>query len=124
MPSPVGTLRRRCFASADRKCSDWRTIWIDEIRTKDPDAIKSAADVWFICALAERDPATAEAALAALGDGRLFTDNATSFNADFGRALVARMMKDESKARSAFAALRADQEKIVQAQPDYGPPVC
>src|SRR5204863_109574 len=67
---------------------------IDEIRTKDPDAIKSAADVWFICALAERDAATAEAALAALGDGRLFTDNATSFNADFGRALVARMTKD------------------------------
>src|SRR5204862_4763522 len=27
-------------------------------------------------------------------------------------------------ARSAFAALRGEQEKIVQAQPDYGPPVC
>src|SRR5207248_3340841 len=97
---------------------------IDEIRTKDPDAIKSAADVWFICALTERDAATAEAALAALGDGRLFTDNATSFNADFGRALVARMTKDENKARSAFVAIRAEQEKIVQSQPDYGPPVC
>src|SRR5437588_1893952 len=97
---------------------------IDEIRTKDPDAIKSAADVWFICALAERDAATAEAALAALGDGRLFTDNATSFNADFGRALVARMTKAENKARSAFVAIRAEQEKIVQSQPDYGPPVC
>jgi TolB-like protein/class 3 adenylate cyclase len=97
---------------------------IDEIRTKDPDAIKSAADVWFICALAERDAATAEAALAALGDGRLFTDNATSFDADFGRALVARMTKDENKARSAFVAIRPQQEKIAQAQPDYGPPVC
>jgi TolB-like protein/class 3 adenylate cyclase len=97
---------------------------IDEIRTKNPDAIRSAADVWFICALAERDAATAEAALAALGDGRLFTDNATSFNAEFGRALVARMMKDENKSRSAFAAIRPEQEKIVQAQPDYGPPVC
>jgi len=97
---------------------------IDEIRTKDPDAIKSAADVWFICALAERDAATAEAALAALGDGRLFTDNATSFNSDFGRALVARMTKDENKARSAFVAIRPQQEKIAQAQPDYGPPVC
>jgi TolB-like protein/class 3 adenylate cyclase/Tfp pilus assembly protein PilF len=97
---------------------------IDEIRTKNTDAIKSAADVWFICALAERDAATAEAALAALGDGRLFTDNATSFNADFGRALVARMIKDENKSRSAFAAIRPEQEKIVQAQPDYGPPVC
>ena len=34
------------------------------------------------------------------------------------------MLKDENKARSAFAALRPEQEKIVQAQPDYGPPVC
>jgi hypothetical protein len=74
--------------------------------------------------LAERDAATAEAALTALGDGRLFTDNATSFDADFGRALVARMTKDENKARSAFVAIRPQQEKIAQAQPDYGPPVC
>ena len=34
------------------------------------------------------------------------------------------MMKDENKAHSAFAAVRAEQEKIVQAQPDYGPAVC
>src|SRR5439155_14498532 len=97
---------------------------IDEIRTQNPEVVKSVADVWFICALAEHDAAAAEAALAALGDGRLFTDNATSFNADFGRALVARMTKDENKARSAFVAIRAEQEKIVPSQPDYAPPVC
>ena len=34
------------------------------------------------------------------------------------------MMKDESKARAAFAAIRPEQEKIVQEQPDFGPPVC
>ena len=39
-------------------------------------------------------------------------------------AAFAQMMKDESKARSAFAALRTEQEKIVQAQPDYGPALC
>ena len=38
-------------------------------------------------------------------------------------ALVARMANDEQKARSAFAAARAEQEKIVEAQPDFGPSV-
>jgi len=62
-------------------------------------------------------------ALTALGDVT-FGDSSTQFSAAFGRALLARMMKDESKARSAFGALRAEQEKIVQAQPDYGPAIC
>jgi tetratricopeptide (TPR) repeat protein len=34
------------------------------------------------------------------------------------------MNKDEARARTAFEAARAQQEKIVQAQPDYGPPLC
>jgi TolB-like protein/class 3 adenylate cyclase/Tfp pilus assembly protein PilF len=97
---------------------------IDEIRTKNPEAVKSVADVWFICALAERDPAAAEAALGALGEGRLFGINSTSFDAGFGRGLVARMLKDQNKAHSAFSAIRPEQEKIVQSQPGYGPPVC
>ena len=33
-------------------------------------------------------------------------------------------MKDEAKARAAFAAIRPEQEKIVRAQPDFGPAVC
>jgi TolB-like protein/class 3 adenylate cyclase/Flp pilus assembly protein TadD len=97
---------------------------IDEIRTKTPEAVKSVADLWFIVALAERDSAAAETALAALGDGRLFGANATSFDAAFGRGLLARMLKDQNKARSTFSALRPEQEKIVQSQPDYAPPVC
>jgi hypothetical protein len=62
-------------------------------------------------------------ALTALGDAT-FGDEQPQFSAAFGRGLLARMMRDENKARSAFAALRAEQEKIVQAQPDYGPAVC
>jgi TolB-like protein/Tfp pilus assembly protein PilF len=41
---------------------------IDAILAQGPGAIASAADVWFLCALAERDPAAAERALVALGD--------------------------------------------------------
>src|SRR5438477_5901500 len=96
---------------------------IDEIRAKNPAATQSVADVWFLCAWAERDAAAAEMALIALGDNT-FGDGQTTFGATFGRGLVAQMMKNESKARSAFAALRAEQEKITQAQPDYGPAVC
>jgi tetratricopeptide (TPR) repeat protein len=34
------------------------------------------------------------------------------------------MTKDENMARLAFTAARAEQEKIIQAQPNYGPPLC
>jgi serine/threonine-protein kinase len=34
------------------------------------------------------------------------------------------MAKDDAKARSAFTAARAEQEKVAQAQPDYGPAIC
>ena len=96
---------------------------IDEIRAKNPQATKSIADLSFICALAERDAASAERALAELGDAD-FGDNQTQLTAAFGRGLLARMMKDEAKARAAFAAIRPAQEKIVQEQPDFGPALC
>ena len=34
------------------------------------------------------------------------------------------MTKDEARAHAAFEAARTQQEKIVQAQPDYGPALC
>jgi serine/threonine-protein kinase len=34
------------------------------------------------------------------------------------------MTKDEDKARTAFTAARALQERAVQDEPDYGPPLC
>src|SRR5439155_23882427 len=39
---------------------------IDTILAQGPSAIANAADVWFFCALAERDPAAAERALVAV----------------------------------------------------------
>jgi adenylate cyclase len=123
-PDDPETKAARAFALFEWK-ADTRPLHqtIDEIRTKNPAAIKSVADVWFVCALAERDAAAAEIALIALGDATV-ADSQTGFSAAFGRGLVARMTKDESKARSAFAALRTEQEKIVQAQRDFGPAVC
>jgi tetratricopeptide (TPR) repeat protein len=97
---------------------------IDAILAQGPGAIVSAAVIWFVCALAERDPAAAERALVALGDNPCLFERGISLSHSFGEGLLARMNKDEARARSAFETARAQQEKIVQAQPDYGPALC
>ena len=50
--------------------------------------------------------------------------DAIILNRTFGDGLVARMTHNEAKARAAFAAARAEQEKIVREQPGYGPVLC
>jgi serine/threonine-protein kinase len=95
---------------------------IDSIRKKNPDAVQSVAYFWWICALAERDAAAAANALEAPGAD--FNFDAMQFNRAFLEGLLARMTKDEAKAHAAFAAARTQQEKVVQAQPNYGPAVC
>ncbi len=97
---------------------------IDAILAQGSGAIVSAAPSWFVCALAERDPAAAERALIALGDNPCWGEGTIILSRSFGEGLLARMTKDEARARTAFEAARAQQEKIVQAQPDYGPKLC
>jgi tetratricopeptide (TPR) repeat protein len=97
---------------------------IDAILAQGPSAIASAADVWFDCALAERDAAAAERALVALGENQYWEEGAIVLSRSFGEGLLARITKDEARARTAFEAARTQQEKIVQAQPDYGPALC
>jgi TolB-like protein/class 3 adenylate cyclase/Tfp pilus assembly protein PilF len=98
---------------------------IDAILAQGPSAIATAADVWFFCALAERDPSAAERALVAVGDNPCWAEGAgITLSHSFGEGLLARMTKDEARARTAFEAARTQQEKIVQAQPDYGPTLC
>src|SRR5436190_1925753 len=97
---------------------------IDSILKQGPEALASAADVWFFCALAERDPAAAERALVALGDNPCWAEDGILLSRSFGEGLLARITKDEARARAAFETARAQQEKIVEAQPDYGPALC
>ena len=97
---------------------------IDSILAQGPGAITSAADVWFQCALAEHDSTAAERALVALGDNPCGVDVPIQLSRSFGVGLLARMTKDEPRAHAAFEAAHAQQEKIVQAQPDYGPTLC
>jgi hypothetical protein len=96
---------------------------IDSIRATNAAALPGLADVWFICALAERDPVAAQNALTALGDAPL-KDGCIQFNRRFIEGIIARLAKDDKKAQFAFTAAHAEQEKILQAEPDYGPPLC
>jgi serine/threonine-protein kinase len=96
---------------------------IDSIRATNPGALPGVVYDWLICALAERDVAAAKDALNAFGETPT-TDWAVHLNRSVIEGVLARMTRDEAKARSAFIAARAEQEKTVQAQPNYGPALC
>src|SRR6266542_5217921 len=96
---------------------------IDSIRATNPGALPNVANDWLSCALAERDVAEATNALNVFGEVPL-TDYGVHANRPLIEGILARMTKDEGKARTAFTAARALQERAVQEEPDYGPPLC
>jgi TolB-like protein/Tfp pilus assembly protein PilF len=123
-PNDAETKVARAFVELDWK-ADTRPLHklIEELRAKNPAAIQSVSDSWFTCALAERDAAAAANALAALGDNSFGIDT-IKLGRSFGEGVIAWMTKADDKARLAFAAARAEQEKIVQAQPNDAPALC
>ena len=127
-PNDPVTKSMHAFVELDSK-ADTRPLHevTDSIRDKNPAALSSIADNWLLCALAERDPAAAKNALIALGENRAtlgpFT-NGEVLNRPFMEGVIARIAKDDVRAQAAFTAARAEQEKIVQAQPDFGPTLC
>ena len=124
-PKDVDTKVARAFVEFHWK-ADTRPLhqMLDSIRATNPATTQSIADGWLICALAERDPVAAKNAAIAAGANPPFTDEAVNFSRPFVEGVVARMTKDDDEARSAFTAARAEQEKIIEAQPNYGPPLC
>ena len=123
-PGDLDTKIARALMEVDWK-ADTRPLHrlIDEIRAKNPADVENVADAWLTCALAERDATAAKTALDASGENPL-SDDVIQFNRPFVEGVVARMTNDTDKARLAFTAARAAQEKMVQAQPNYGPPLC
>jgi TolB-like protein/Tfp pilus assembly protein PilF len=95
---------------------------IESIRAANPTA--NVAQEWLECALIERDTDAATKALAALGESEISLGDQVGFNRAFVEGLIARMAKDEHRAQLAFAAARAEQEKVIQAEPDFGPAWC
>jgi len=97
---------------------------IDSVRTANPAAVPDIADWWLQCALAERDAAAAKDALVAAGENPINLGNDLFSTHLFVVGLIAQMTKDDDIALSAFTAARAEQAKIVQAQPNFGPAWC
>ena len=97
---------------------------IDDIRATNPAAMPQIAGSWLDCALAERDVAAAREALLASDEESPLGGDAVHFPRPFVEGVIARMTNDEHKAQLAFTAARAEQERKVQAQPDYGPAWC
>jgi len=98
--------------------------FVEEVRVNRPASLPDVCDNWYWCGLAKKDWAAAEQALAALGGNPPWVDGPIVLRAEFGEGLLARAMHDDNRARRAFAAARIAQEKVVQQQNDYGPPLC
>jgi tetratricopeptide (TPR) repeat protein len=124
--SNLGAKAERAFVDMNWKADTGPLHqFIDEIRATNPAAMPKVADSnsWLVCALAERDVAAAKEALTAADEFPLGGDP-VHFTRPFVEGVIARMTNDEHKAQLAFTAARAEQEKTVQAQPDYGPALC
>jgi tetratricopeptide (TPR) repeat protein len=124
-PNDVDSKVARAFVEFHWK-ADTRPLheMLDSIRATNPAATQSIADGWLICALAERDAASAKNAVIAARENPPLIDEAVNFSRPFIEGVIARMTKDDEKARAALTSARAEQEKIIQAQPSYGPPLC
>src|SRR6476660_8796846 len=126
-PNDPVTKSLHAFVELDSK-ADTRPLHevIDSIRDKNPAALPSIADNWLLCAFAERDRAAATKALIALGENPASLGPIVDvrFNRPFMEGIIASVAKDDAKIRSAFTAARAEQEKTVQAQPNYAPALC
>ena len=125
-PNDIATRLERAGIEMDWR-ADTRPLHqaIDSVRAKNPAALPTVADSWLICALAERDVVAANQALVACSPEEApLSNQAIHFSRPFIQGVIARMKKEDDKARAAFTAARLEQEKIIQAQPDYGPAFC
>ena len=123
-PNDIDTKITRAFVEFHWK-ADTKPLHqaLDSARASVPNALSAIAGDWFSCSLAERDAVAARNALNALGDAPL-TDYAVHLNHPLLEGMISRMTNDSAKARVAFMAAKAEQEKTLQAEPNYGPPLC
>jgi tetratricopeptide (TPR) repeat protein len=126
-PNDPVTRSLHAFVEVDSK-ADTRPLHevIDSIREKNPAAVSNVADNWLLYAFAERDPVAATKALMALGENSASLGPIADvrFNRPFMEGVIASLERDDAKVRSAFITARAEQEKTVQAQPNYAPAFC
>ncbi len=90
---------------------------------QNPASGKRLAPIRIFLASVERDASAAERALTDLGDDTYGPD-AIQFSRAFGEGQLARWRGDAAAAHASFTTARAAQQRIVDAQPDYGPALC
>jgi TolB-like protein/Tfp pilus assembly protein PilF len=90
---------------------------------QNPASSAHLAPLRIFLASAERDAGAAERALTDLGDDTYGPD-AIQFSRAFGEGQLARWKGDAAAAHASFTTARAAQQRIVDAQPDYGPALC
>jgi TolB-like protein/Tfp pilus assembly protein PilF len=120
IPRDVDTRVTRALVDLEWK-ADPRPL--DEIVRKtlaaDPAKAPDLAAQWFYVALCERDPVAVAQALAAIPASGTSVD--LNFPRSWCEALAARARGDAAVAHAAFLVARAEVEKTVREQPDYGP---
>jgi TolB-like protein/tRNA A-37 threonylcarbamoyl transferase component Bud32 len=88
--------------------------------TEHPDAANHFADVFFRCAMAERDSAAVNRAIDGMPAEGLLDANSVMCPREFFTGIAARAFNDTAAAHSSFTAARAIVQKIVHDKPDNG----
>ncbi|HEV3410255.1 MAG TPA: hypothetical protein VG095_08165, partial [Chthoniobacterales bacterium] len=94
---------------------------IERALEEDPSRARSLVQARLVTAFRKRDFAEIQHCLAEIGDDGWFGNDWSKFSRLFGEGLLARMKGDTAAAQAHFTAARAKQERLVQAQPEYGP---
>ncbi len=92
---------------------------VRRISAEDPATAADLAAQWFYVALCERDPAATAQALAAMPASGTSVD--LNFPRSWCEGFAARVRGDAAAAQTAFLAARAEVERTVSEQPNYGP---
>src|SRR5205807_7836862 len=96
---------------------------IDSIQSTNPEALSNAVDEQLSWALAERDVAAAKDVLDTIDHAPL-TDYSVHLNRSIVEGVIARMTQNDGDAHAVFTTARAQEEKAIQAEPNYGPALC
>ena len=102
--------------------ADVRTLRkeVSTVLAEEPEAAGNFADISFRCAMAERDGAAVDRALASIPPEGLNGPNLT-YPREWFVGAAAWAFNDKAAARSSFTAARTIAEKLVHDQPDYAP---
>ena len=95
---------------------------VDDALIRDPTNVRAVAKSRLQVAIYERDLPGIAKALSTLGDEWFGSDN-EKFSPAFMHGLLARMQGDSAGAKTYFTRAREEQEKLVQAQPNYAPAI-